>query len=793
MLQNYIRIAFRTLTKNKVYSSINILGFSIGITCAVLILLWVHDELTYDSWMPKYDRIYRVMVKANYDGKINMWNANPIPALAAIKEEDPNIANTAISDWGNDHLLSSGTSTNRSGIKRAGNYVSQSFLEIFEYPIITGTREGALEDMKSIVLTQSTAKALFGNEDAIDKIVRLDDAEELKVTAVIKDVPPNSNIKFDFLLSWKLYEQIWWVKKNSDRWDNWGSPIYVELKDPSKKEEVESKIADLPARHGQNDFKKEFALYPISRWRLYSQFENGQESGGLIVYVKTFAVIAGLVLFIACVNFMNLATARAEKRAVEVGVRKSVGSRRSDLVKQFIWESILTTAIAFVVGLIFAQLALPFYNQLVSKQLSIPYLSPVFIGGSVLMITVVGVLAGSYPAFYLSAFKPISVLKGGRGTIRGGSIPRKVLVTLQFGLSMILILATIVVYQQIEHVRDRDMGYQPDNMLIVNASNDIKKNYAAIKTALLESGVVESVTKSNTAITEWNSWSPVDWPGKPADHVYYVAVLATEYDYVKTMGLKLLEGRDFSEEFKSDSTAVIVNRAAVDLMGLKDPIGSKIKVFNGVESEIVGVIDNTISGSPYDASGAAAVVGFAPDWVSAVTIRLAPGNSLPGTLKKIETIFKTYSPSYPFDFKFADDAFQQKFTQINLTSRLASIFAALTMIITGLGLFGLASFIAAQRTKEMGIRKVMGASVTQLLRLITTDFSVLVVIAFVIASPAAWWLLNQYLEQYQYRIEVQWWIFPATGAVALIFALIIVSSQALRAARTNPAQSLRSE
>lgn len=791
MLSNYLRIAFRTLGKNKIYSFINISGFAIGIACTLLILLWVYDEVTFDRWMPKYQRVYRLNTRATYDGKVHNWNANPAPAFEAIKEASAGVVSTAVTDWGGDHLLAVGGRADRSGVKKRGLFASEDFLSIFGNTMIHGDAATALKDMKSIVLTKSTAKTLFGDENPMDKTVRLDDDAELKVTGVIEDVPLNSTVTFDYIATFKQFETVPWVKMARDRWDFYSYPIYVELRDPSELAEVESKIFDLPAKHGETDFKKEFMLHPISRAHLYSSFENGQESGGMIVYVRTFAIVAGLILFIACVNFMNLATARAEKRAVEVGVRKSVGSRRTDLVSQFIWESVVTTAIAFIAGLVIAQLVLPFYNQLVSKQLAIPYTSWVFIGGCVTMILGVGVLAGSYPAFYLSAFKPVSVLKGGKGVTKGGSLPRKVLVTLQFGLSMVLMLSTIVVYQQIQHVRDRDMGYNPDNMLIVSISNDIQKNYKAIKNGLLQTGVVEAVTKSNTAITNLDSWSPVDWPGKPEDQKFFFSIHATEYDYVKTMGLKLLEGRDFSEDFPSDSGAAMVNRAAIELMGLKDPIGAKVKT-GGDEYEIIGILENTISGDPYDIPGPS-IYTFAPDWAGAVTIRMTPNSSLTESLKKIEGVFKTYSPAYPFEFKFADDEFSRKFTTINLTSRLASIFAVLTFVITGLGLFGLAAFTAAQRTKEMGIRKVMGASVQQLVQLVTKDFSVLVVVAFVMASPLAWWLLDQYLQQYQYRVDVQWWIFPATGVIALAFAIVIVSTQALRAARSNPAQSLRTE
>lgn len=790
MLSNYLRIALRTLGKNKIYSVINISGFAIGVTCSLLILLWVHDELTFDAYFPKYDRIYRLMVQAEYDGRVNVWNSVPAGANQAVKEEHASIANTVMTDWGSDHLLADASKADRSGIRKKGYHATEAFLDVFQHPMIYGDASSALTDLKSIVLTESLAKLMFGDANPIDKVIRFDDLHELKVTGVIADVPANSNMTFDFLVPWKLYELTPWVKSMMDTWTSYSFPVYVELNDQSDQASVESKIRDLPARHGETDFRKEFFLHGLSRWRLHSDFANGVESGGMITYVQLFSVIAGFILFIACVNFMNLATARSEKRAVEVGIRKSVGSRRVDLIAQFIGESIVTTVIAFAVGLILAQLLLTPYNQLVSKQLSIPYGSWEFWAGSVAMILFTGTLAGSYPAFYLSAFKPVKVLKGARSA-KGGTLPRKILVTLQFGFSMLLIVATIVVYQQIQHARDRDLGYKPDNLLSIPVTDDIRKSYQSIKDALLSTGVVEAVTKSNTAISSVNSWSGYTWPGNLADNKQFFALFATEYDFVKTTGIKLIEGRDFSREFKSDTAAVMVNRAAVDLMGLKDPIGARV-MNDGGQYEIVGVVENTLSQSPYDPAGPAIVI-FEPTWAGTVMIRMSPTESVQETVKTIEGVFKKFSPAYPFEYTFADDAFQQKFTNINLTSRLASIFALLTLIITGLGLFGLAAFTAEQRTKEMGIRKVMGASVQQLVRLVTTDFTILVVIAFILSSPLAWWLMNGYLEQYSYRINIQWWVFPLTGVVALVFALAIVSTQALRAAKSNPANSLRSE
>jgi putative ABC transport system permease protein len=789
MFGNYLQIALRNLGKSKIYSFINISGLAIGITCALLILLWVQDELTYDRWMPKYDKVFRLLVKAQYEGKTNVWNANPWAAVEAIKEEHAAVVHAAALDWGGDHLLAVADKTDRTGIKKNGYYVSDDFLKMFQYPMVSGDVGHALQDMKSIVITRSTAKALFGDNDPMGKVVRFDDQHDLVVTAVLEDVSGNSTIKFDYLVTWQLYMQTPWVKQSAEHWDAFSHQVYIEVTDASQAVAVENKIKDLLTRHGQTDFKKEFMLHPIARQHLYGSFDNGVESGGSITYVRLFSIVAILVLVIACVNFMNLATARSEKRAVEVGVRKSVGSGRADLVVQFIGESILTTAIAFVIGVLLAQVLLPRYNELVSKQLAIPYTSWVFMAVSVGMVIGIGILAGSYPAFYLSAFKPASVLKGGRGSVKGGTLPRKILVTTQFGFSMVLMIATIIVYQQIQHTRDRDIGYNPNNMLIVKVTPDLEKHYTAIKEALLQTGVVDAVTRSNAPITDRNAWGPASWTGMPADQKYFFSIVGTEYDYVKTMGLTLLEGRDFSEEFKSDSNKVIVNRAAAELMGFKHPIGERVT--SGENSmEIVGVIENAISGSPAEIPGPMLVL-FSPKWFRVMTIRMSGTGTTPASLDKVAAVFKKYSPAYPFDFKYADDAFQQKFTEINLTSRLASIFAALTFFITGLGLFGLAAFTAAQRTKEMGIRKVMGASVQQLVQLVSRDFSILVVIAFVVASPVAWYFVSGYLEQFQYRVSVQWWVFPLVGVLALLFAIIIVSTQALRAARSNPAQSLR--
>jgi ABC-type antimicrobial peptide transport system permease subunit len=566
----------------------------------------------------------------------------------------------------------------------------------------------------------------------------------------------------------------------------------MELNDEKNAAIVEKSIKDLLIKKDPEDYKRELFLHPLLKWRLYSHFENGKEVGGRIDYVKMFGLIAVFILVIACINFMNLSTARSERRAREVGIRKSVGSRRFELIFQFIGESLFISTVAFAIAILLAQLLMPYYNNLVDKKLFIDYQSTDFWLFALSLIVLTGVVSGSYPAFYLSSFQPAKVLKGKIQTGKSGSTPRKVLVTLQFGFSILLIIGTIVIYQQIQHSKSRTLGYEQENLITVAYTTEVGKNYRAIKLELLQTGVVNSVTKSNSPITEIWSNNFLGWPGKPESQKVIFATIATEYDYVKTMGIKLLEGRDFSEDFKSDSAAIMVNKAAMDLMQLKNPIGEKLDLW-GKKKELIGIVDNVLMGSPFQEARPMFIV-LDPDWASSVTIRMEKTKDLPASLKKVEAVFKKYSPAYPFEFDFADVEFAKKFNDINMISKLASLFAILAIIITGLGLFGLAAFAAEQRTKEIGIRKVMGASVPSLVGLMSKDFSKLVIIAFLISSPIAWWLLNHFiLDQYKYRIDIAWWVFPITGVIALAFALAIVSTQALRAAHANPAVSLRND
>ncbi|HEU5291000.1 MAG TPA: ABC transporter permease [Cyclobacteriaceae bacterium] len=788
MLKNYFLVAIRNILRSKFYSFINITGLAIGITCSILILLWVADETSFDKMHPKADRLYQLWVNARFDGKIQSWRSVPLPTYEALKTANSNIKSVAVSDWGGGHLLTVG----ETGIMKDGFYVSEEFLEMFEFELMTGTGAQVLDDPRSIVISQSTAKALFGDGDPINKVIRVDNENDLKVTGILKDVPKNSSFQFDFLMPWKFREQTQeWVRRNTTNWGNYSFQVYVELNDAGNKAVTEASIKDMLQKHEQIDTKPELYLYPLLRWRLFSNFKNGVEEGGMNDFVQLFTVIAIFIIIIACINFMNLATARSERRAKEVGIRKSIGSKRRELITQFIGESTMIAFIAFAIAVLMAQLLLPLYNELVEKELFINYTSGTFWLVSFGMIFLIGIVSGSYPAFYLSSFQPVRVLKGKIKAGKGASLPRKVLVTLQFGFSILLIIGTIVIYQQIELVRNRQLGYDQENLMSVDYNTEVKKNYRAIKLDLLGTGVVESVTKANSKITDINSNNFLGWPGKPEELRVIFTTIATEYDYCKTMGIKLIEGRDFSEDFPADTASIIINQAGLDLMNLKEPIGTELPLWGG-KRKLIGIVENALMGSPYEPIKPLFMI-LDPDWINSVSIRLSKTNDLNASIEKVKAVFAKHAPAYPFEYDFADVKFQEKFKTINLTSKIASLFATLTIIITGLGLFGLASFTAEQRTKEIGIRKVLGASVPGLVRLISKDFSVLVILSFVISSPAAWWLLTKYLERYTIRTQIEWWVFPMVGAIALAFAVVIVSTQALRAAQSNPVNSLRSE
>lgn len=788
MFKNYFKITLRSLLKKPVYSFINIGGLAIGIASSILILLWLADEYSFDRFHKNYTSIYKLYQSQQWAEGISTGNSMPYLLKDVIQEKSSQIKNVVMTNWGEGNLLQVGEKR----LSKMGLSATEDFFKVFSFNMIKGDPNTALAGSTSIVITESTAKSLFADRDPINQFIKVDNGQELKVTGVIKDVPPQSSFSFDYVLPFAYYESTqFWISNAKKGWDNNSFQMYVQLQAGASEAIVNNSIQNILKDNNPKAPTAKLFLHPASKWRLYSNFENGENTGGMIDYVKLFTAISIFVLLIACINFMNLATARSQTRAREVGIRKSVGSRRKEIIFQFLGESLLITFISFLSAIVLVELLLPGYNLLVDKNISIDYSNPLIWGAAISLVLVVGILSGSYPAFYLSSFQPVKVLKGKLDIGKNGSLPRQVLVTLQFGFSIFLIIGTIVIYQQIIHVKSREIGYDRENLIQIQTNNELETNFETIRQELIRTNAAKSVCKSNSPVTSSFSSNEVQWEGMPTGQRNSFTTIATEYDYTQTMGIKVLEGRDFSRDFKSDFSGVVINEAAVNFMGLKNPIGQKIKAI-GMDLEIIGVTANVLMDSPYQPVLPLTMV-FIPSWSSTITIRLNKTDNLPASLTKVENVFKKLNPNYPFTYRFADIDFEKKFSTINLVSRLAGIFAFLAIMITCLGLLGLAAFTAEQRTKEIGIRKVMGATVSNLVVLISKDFSRLVVFAFIISAPIGWWFLNNFLERYPYRVTISWWVLLLAGVGCLVLALIIVSTQALRAATANPTKSLRSE
>jgi putative ABC transport system permease protein len=788
MLKNYFLIAIRTLQRNLGYSLINIIGLSIGLACSILIFFWVADELSYNKFHTNYDDLYKVYKNYDYGEGINTGFQMPYPLKEAIAAKSSDVKYVVMTNWGEGCLLE----TNGKKINQLGLSVSEDFLKMFTFPMKKGDLQTALNDPSSIILTESTAKKLFGEKDPINELIKIDSDRELKVTGVITDPPRQSSLMFEFLLPFEYYKATQpWVQRSVNSWKNNSFQLYVQLQPTAQVTDVNAAIKNTISDNYAEAKQTEVFLNPISNWRLYSEFTDGKPSGGQIEYVRIFSLIGIFILAIACINFMNLATARSESRAREVGIRKSVGSRRKQLIFQFLSESLMITFISFLAGVVLVELALPAYNSLVNKNISIDYSNPVLWGVAVGIILITGVISGSYPAFYLSSFRPVTVLKGKINAGQKGSLPRKIMVIAQFAFSIFLIIATISMYQQIMHLKARDIGYNRNNLMLIWTNTELETNFESLRTELVNTGAVQAVSKSNSPITRVFATNNAEWPGMDPDKKVSFTTIATEYDYTKTMGIKMLEGRDFSRDMKSDSSAVVINRAALEVMGFDNPIGEKITM-SGQQWTIIGVMENVIMDSP-EREIDPLVMLFDPTWSSTVSVRLEKTADLQAAIQKIEPIFKKLNPSNPFEYRFTDEEFEGKFSGVNLIGKVAGLFAGLSILITCLGLFGLAAFTAEQRTKELGIRKVMGATVSSLVLLISKDFSRLVVFAFIVAAPIAWWVMSGFLERYTYRISLAWWLLPAAGVFTLILALIIVSTQALKAAMNNPVNSLRND
>ncbi|HEY1062258.1 MAG TPA: ABC transporter permease [Daejeonella sp.] len=789
MLKNYFKTAWRNMLNSKGYSSLNILGLSSGMAVALIIGLWVFNEFSYDRFLPDADRLYQVRRNYNSNGDTLNFTSTSLKLADALRNQIPEIEYVAESD----HMGSHGLMVGEKKLYVNGAQINGDFLKMFQYPLIQGNANSVLKDPYSIVLTETTAKSLFGNEDPINKTVRFENKHDLKVTGILKDIPANSSLKFNFLIPFSFFEQTnQWVKEQRNGSFGGNSfGIYVKLKPGIRYEQVVPKIRHITKTEStsENAMNSEVIFQPLLRWHLYSKYINGKDVEGFIDYVRMFSIIGFLVLLIACINFINLTTARSEKRAREVGVRKAIGSDKSSLIFQFLIESLLYTAIAFLFSVLLVQLALPSFNTLTGNQLAIPYLNGGFWIISLICVLLTALLAGSRPAFYLSSFNTVKVLKGGTSVGKSASLPRKILVVAQFSCSIALVISTVVIYQQIQHAKERPTGYNLNRLVSTDMNADLENNFIAIKNELLQKRIVSSVTAASSPATNiWWHTGLDQWPGKNPGETIEMGTIVISDDYFKTLGMEMSSGRVYNSA--ADTTNIIFNEAAIAQMRIKEPLG-KIISWNETPFRIIGIVKNALMISPFVNAEPTMFVYGKP--AGNLMYQLAPGIKTEDAISQLTSTFNKYNPSIPYQYTFADDSYAAKFRQELLIGKLSGIFSGLAIFISCLGLFGLAAYIAEQRTREIGIRKVLGASISQVWLMLSKDFILLVLISCVIASPLAYYFLQDWLQKYAYRINIGMGVFLVAAVMALFVTLITVSFQAIKAAMMNPVKSLRSE
>ncbi len=785
MIRNFFTIAWRNIWKNKMFSFINIAGLGIGMACTIMIFLWVQYEKSWNKTQANYSQVYQGFSTRNFNGELTTGSDLMFPLPKAAKENFPEVEGSTLVSYGENTLFTAGEKK----IKRPTITVTSDFFDVFSYDFVHGD-PSAIKEPDGIILTESTAKAIFNNTDVVGKILELNRHRSVTVRGVIKDIVPSSTLVFDAIIPFNLSSD--WIKQSINDWVNCNNRTFYKVKNGTNIAQLEQKFLNLIKKNSPSEnptTRGSLLLQPMSKWRLYEEFRDGKNTGGRIQYVNLFTWIAIIILIIACVNFMNLSTARSEKRAREVGIRKTLGSEKKQLLAQFLCESLLMTIFAFVFAACIIYVGLPPFNRLLKQEIPITFAQAQFWFYTLGIIIVTGLIAGSYPAFYLSAMKPVKVLKGSFLPGKRALLPRRVLVTAQFAVSIILISATLIIYQQIKHVQKRDLGYDTNNLIMVTANNDAAKNYEVLKNSLLASGLIEAVNVTSLPVSDiFGFTSGVRWVGAPEDPNLVIGFLGTGENFTNIMKAKMIEGRDFKA---GDSSVVMFNKEAIRVMKLKNPIGSTI-TWGGREKRITGIIDDLIMTSPF-ALPIPLMISYEPNWVGSINIRVKEGADVKKAVALIESNYKKYIPEYPFEYKFADTTFNDKFSNEQLIARLAFLFASLAIFICCLGLFGLVSFSIERRTKEIGIRKILGASVQSLLTLMSKEFFVLVLISFAIAIPIAWWLMSEWLSNFSYRINMGIGIFFLVGCITLLICMITVGLNAFKTATSNPVKSLRTE
>lgn len=794
MFQNYLRIALRVITRNKVYSAINIVGLSTGMAVALLIGLWVHYELSFNTSFANYSRIGRIMRDIEINGRRGAYAGGPYEIEAELRSKyGQYFKHIALGTYLDNHVLAVGEKT----LRVSGEYMGEEIPQLLSLELQEGDARG-LHDPSSIFLSASAAKALFGNSPATGQTLKMDSGQLLQVRGVYTDLPANTDFKgLGFIASSELYNSLNKQRLPGNPWRVWNLfDVYVQLADGVDWNTVSEKIRyirrdkmDLATFNADKQYQ--FA-YPMPRWHLYDPLGLA-DSRQKIQYVWLMGIIGLFVLLLACINFMNLATARSERRAKEVGIRKTIGSLRSQIVGQFFSESLIAVAFSLLLGLCWAQLLLPVFNNLTDKQLTIPWLSLGFWG--IILVTgfFTGIVAGLYPALYLSSFRPIETLKSAFRVGPGAAKPRKALIVLQFTVSISLIIGTMIVYRQIRYGQQRPVGYDRNGLVLITSTPSLEKHFQIFRQELRTEGlVVDAALGTSTPMGMNADDIRFDWKGRNPKSTPVINIGNVTPEYGRIIGWQLKAGRDFDPALATNSAAFILNESAAQMMGFRDPVGQTV-LWRDKPFHIIGVIRDILSESPYQVAVPCIwhISGGQNNWD--VVLRVNPSQSMSTALARIGELYSRYEHLYPMEYFFVDQEYAKKFGDEVRIGRLSLLFTVLAVLISGLGLFGMASYMAEQRSREIGIRKVLGASVSKLWLLLTREFLILVTIALLVAGPLAWLGMHEWLQQFPYRTGIDWWVFVAAGAGAIVITLATVSYQTVKAALTNPIRSLRTE
>ncbi|MBS1506371.1 MAG: ABC transporter permease [Bacteroidetes bacterium] len=792
MLTNYLKVALRVMGRSKSYSFINLFSLALGITSFALLFIWIQQELSYDQFHADKDRLFKVWNRDIANGKINCWDVTPRVLAPTLHEEFAGVE-TAVSyaAWGEQHLFVEGQ---KRILKTSGAYADSSFLTMFSFPLIKGDARTAFKDPKSIAITETFARELFGDEEAMGKSVTIGEGEAsmpVTITAVLKDLPTNTEFKFEYILPYSLVEMVTGKKV---RWGLNSVYTYVKLREGVNADEFNELVKGVVKKHYKDTKTREVFLFPLTKMRLYSRFENGVQSGGRIEIIRLLGILGLALLVIACINFINLSTARAQRRSKEVAIRKVTGAFRHSLIAQFLCESMLLAFGAGLLSLGAVYLALPYFSTLVNEKLVLNFYNINFWLGGVSLLLLVGLLAGSYPAFYTSAFQPVKILKG-FFTASSKSVLRTALVVFQFGIAITLMVSVFVVQRQIMYIQNRDKGYDKENLIYQNFTGTLGKNFQSYKNELLQRGIATSVTKTSNPITErWSNTDGIMWRGKDAQDKTLFERFYADQHLATTAGLTILRGRDMDlEKYSTDSTAVLLNEAAAKAMGFSDPIGEKIQD-NGVDWHVIGIVKDFIFTSPFHPVEPTILFGCNQSWAFSVAhIKLNGNRPIRENLQAMEALSKKYNPDFPFEYEFVDDAYARKFASVETTRTITLLASFLTILIAGLGLLGLSTFMIEVRVKEIGIRKVMGGSAISITQMLTWASVKPILIALAIFSPLSWYLTNWWLSTYPFHISVGLFTIPVAGLTVIIMAIVITGTQTVRAAQANPVESLRNE